>query len=237
MLIKFLNKKFIRLRNSSKILKLLYYYHYFFLDKKLGNIGFNFESKKSRLEIIQNIIEKKNFKKYLEIGCFDDEVFKNIRCEKKVGVDPVSGGTIRATSDQFFYQNKENFDCIFIDGLHEYHQVKKDIINSLRFLSENGMILLHDCLPDNYYEQANPRCQWIWNGDVWKSIIEFRNSKNLDIYTCYADHGIGVILKRPNRNLLDYPKKDFSKLNFDEYFYNHKKLMNIIEYDELIKII
>ena len=38
-------------------------------------------------------------------------------------------------------------------------------------------------------------------------------------------------------NLLDYPKKDYSKLEFNEYFYNHKKLMNVIEYEELMEII
>ena len=59
MLGKFLNKKLIRLRNSSRVLKLLYYYHYLFFDKKLGNIGFDFTLKKSRLDIIQNIIKKK----------------------------------------------------------------------------------------------------------------------------------------------------------------------------------
>ena len=155
----------------------------------------------------------------------------------KVGVDPVSGGTIRATSDQFFSKNTENFDCIFIDGLHEYHQVKKDIENSLRFLNEGGIILLHDCLPNNYYEQATPRCQWVWNGDVWKAVVECRALKNIDVYTCYADYGIGVILKRPNKNLLESHNKDFSKLKFEDYFYNNKKLMNIIEYEDLMKII
>ena len=45
--------------------------------------------KKSRKEIVQEIIRKKNYKKYLEIGCFDDELFNHINCEKKVGVDPV----------------------------------------------------------------------------------------------------------------------------------------------------
>ena len=237
MFVKYLNKKLIRLRNSSNVLKLLYYYHYLFHDKKLGNIGFDFTSKKSRLEIVQNIIKKKNFKKYLEIGCFDDELFNYIKCEKKIGVDPVSGGTIRATSDQFFKVNKERFDCVFIDGLHEYQQVKKDIINSLQFLNEGGIILLHDCLPNNYYEQATPRCQWIWNGDVWKAIVACRSLNDIDVYTCYADYGIGVILKRPNRNLLDYFNKDYSKLKFEEYFHNNSKLMNIIEYEDLMEII
>jgi len=234
---KFLNKKIIRLRNSSKVLKLIYYYHRLFHDKKLGNIGFDFTSKKTRLEIVQNIINLKNYNKYLEIGCYDDELFNHIKCSKKVGIDPVSGGTVRATSDQFFLENKENFDCIFIDGLHEYHQVKKDISNSLNFLEDGGIILLHDCLPNNYYEQATPRCQWTWNGDVWKAIVEYRTFKDIDVYTCYADQGIGVILKRPNRNLLDYKNKDYSNLGFQNFFHNNKTLMNIIEYDELIKII
>ena len=236
-MINFINKKLIRLKNSSKVLKLIYFYHYLFHDKKLGNIGFNFSKKKSRKELVQNIIVKKNYKKYLEIGCFDDELFNHVNCLKKVGVDPMTGGTIRMTSDQFFLNNKEFFDCVFIDGLHEYHQVRKDILNSLKFLNEGGIILLHDCLPNNYFEQAVPRCQWTWNGDVWKAIVESRKSKDLDVYTCYADFGIGVIIKRPNRNLLDNNNIDSLNLKFDDYFHHHKKLMNIIEYEQLMEII
>ena len=237
MVINFFIKKLIRLKNSSKVLKLFYFYHFLFHDKKLGNVGFDFTNKKTRKDIVQNIIKKKNYKKYLEIGCFDDELFNYIKCSKKVGVDPVSGGTIRKTSDQFFKDNEELFDCIFIDGLHEYHQVRKDILNSIRFLNDGGVILLHDCLPNNYFEQAIPRCQWNWNGDVWKAIVEFRKEKNVDIYTCYADFGIGVIFKRPNQNLLNFSKQDYSKLKFEEYFHNHKNLMNIIEYEKLMEII
>ncbi|MBD1166659.1 class I SAM-dependent methyltransferase [Pelagibacterales bacterium SAG-MED07] len=234
---KFVVKKLIRLINSSKVLRLFFYYHKYFKDKKLGNIGFDFSKKKSRLLIIQEIIEKKKYEKYLEIGCFDNELFNYVNCKKKVGVDPVSGGTIRDTSDNFFKTNSENFDCVFIDGLHKYHQVKKDIKNSLKFLNEGGIILLHDCLPNNYYEQAVPRCQWTWNGDVWKAIVECRTNKDIDVYTCYADFGIGVIFKRPNQNLLEYPKENYSNLHFEEYFHNHKKLMNIVEYEDLIKLI
>ena len=36
---------------------------------------------------------------------------------------------------------------------------------------------------------------------------------------------------------LEYPKVNYSNLNFEEYFYKHKELMNIIEYEDLIKII
>ena len=79
--------------------------------------------KPNKNQIVQDTINRKNYKSYLEIGCFNNELFGYINCKKKVGVDPYSGGTIRKTSDDFFLENKEVFDCIFIDGLHVYHQV------------------------------------------------------------------------------------------------------------------
>ena len=234
---KLIQKKYIRLLNSSKVLKFFFYYHKLFNNKGMKDIGFDFSKKKNRLFIVQDIIQKKNYKSYLEIGCFDDELFNHIKCEQKVGVDPVSGGTVRKTSDQFFESNTNKFDCIFIDGLHEYHQVKKDIINSLTYLNDDGIILLHDCLPNNFYAQATPRCQYEWNGDVWKAIVEFRNNKDVDVYTCNADYGIGVIFKRSNNNLLNQTISDYKNLKFEGYYNSYKKLMNIIEYDDLLKLI
>ena len=121
--------------------------------------------------------------------------------------------------------------------MHYYNQVKKDISNSLKVLNPNGIILLHDCLPNNHYEQAVPRCQMTWNGDVWKAIVECRTNNEIDTYTCYADFGVGAILKRGNKNILNINNQDFSKLKFEDYFYNFKSYMNIIEFDDLIKII
>ena len=126
---------------------------------------------------------------------------------------------------------------MFIDGLHIYHQVKKDIYNSIKCLNKGGIILLHDCLPKNVYDQAVPRCQYNWNGDVWKAIVELRTKKDLDIYTCYADNGIGVIFNRPNRNILNIEREDFSKMKFSEYYNNYKEYMNLIFYEELFKIL
>ena len=80
-----------------------------------------------------------------------------------------------------------------------------------------------------------PRCDYIWNGDVWKAIVECRTQKNLDTYTCYADHGIGVIFKRDNKNILNLEIDNFKKLKFEDYFYNYKEYMNLINYTELKK--
>tara|TARA_B100000767_G_C19756261_1_gene533085 strand:- start:8 stop:724 length:717 start_codon:yes stop_codon:yes gene_type:complete len=233
----FIKKKYIRLQGSRNVLKINYFIEKYFRDEKLGNIGFDFSNKPTRQFVVQNIINLKKFESYLEIGTFHDHLFKDIECSKKVGVDPVSGGTVRKTSDKFFENNKDKFDCIFIDGLHYYSQVKKDIENSINILNPNGVILLHDCLPNNHFEQAVPRCQITWNGDVWKAIVGCRSKENLDTYTCYADFGIGVIFNRKNKNLLKINNQNFSKLKFKDYFFKHREFMNIIEYEDLIKII
>ena len=233
----YIHRKFLRLLSSNRVLKLNYFFHKLFGAKDLGNIGFDFSKKKTRQFIIQDIINRKSYKSYLEIGCFDNELFNYVKCNKKVGVDPYIGGTIRKTSDKFFDTNTDKFDCIFIDGLHTYSQVKKDIDNSLKILNTNGIILLHDCLPNNYFEQATPRSQYTWNGDVWRAIVECRTKEYLDTYTCYADFGIGVIFNRKNRSILNINNNNFSKIKFEEYFHNYKKLMNLIEYEELVKII
>ena len=217
-------------------LTLKYFYHRFFGEKDIGSIGLDFNDKPHRQTIIQEIINNNNYKSYLEIGCFADEVFSKIDCESKVGVDPVSGGTVRKTSDEFFKINKKYFDCIFIDGLHLYNQVKKDIYNSLDCLNNSGVILLHDCLPNTVYDQAVPRCKYHWNGDVWKAILEIRTKKDLDTYTCYADQGIGVIFKRTNKNLLKIDSNNFSKIKFSDYFSNHKEYMNIISHKDILSI-
>ena len=102
----YIKQKYDRLFDSSKVLKLKYFYHRTFGEKDLGSIGFDFNDKPDRRTIIQEIINKKNYKNYLEIGCYRDDVFSKIDCENKVGVDPVRGGTIRKTSDD--YEKEKN---------------------------------------------------------------------------------------------------------------------------------
>ena len=71
--------------------------------------------------------------------------------------------------------------------------------------------------------------------DVWKAFVECRTKSNLDCYTCYADWGIGVIFKRKNSYLLTIEQNNFKKLKYNFFFNNYKKLMNIIEFDDLLK--
>ena len=236
-MISYINKKIQRLLISRNFKKIYYAYHFLSGGFKSHKLDISFENKKNRIEIVQKIINIKKYNSYLEIGTFKDELFNAVKCDKKIGVDPVWGGNVKKTSDEFFQDNDEKFDLIFIDGLHHYKQVKKDIRNSLNALKDGGIILMHDCMPKNYYYQAVPRCQYEWNGDTWKAFLEFRAEEEVDGYCCYADQGIGVFLKRKNRNRLNLKIKDYSKFKFNDYVLNYQKYLNLIEYDELINII
>jgi len=208
--------------------------YYNLLNIYYGKIDFNFDNKPKRWDLINEIIKKQKFIDYLEIGCFDNDCFSKININNKTGVDPIKGGTIKKTSDEFFKTNSNKFDIIFIDGLHEYDQVKRDILNSIKFLNKGGVILCHDSLPAEYSEQTVPYTFGLWVGDVWKAISEFRNSQDLDICVCAIDHGVSVIKIRENSN--PYKSLDFNlkKLNYKFYYKHHNQLMNIKEFEESI---
>lgn len=214
--------------------KLNKFYYEFFVENFKKKINYNFPPDYFRWDLIEYLIEKYNYKEYLEIGCDKDQLFSKINLKKKIGVDPHSGGNIRKTSDDFFLSNNKTFDLVFIDGLHTYTQVKKDILNSIKFLNHNGMILVHDCLPDTMSKQAVPRYKMQWNGDVWKAIVDLRQDPNLDIFTCEIDQGISVIKKKKNSSVLKL-STEINKLKFKDFYYNYKEFMRVINLNEFKK--
>ena len=212
--------------------------YYFFTNERFSKkFDYDWHKKSSRFDIINKIIKKKKFESYLEIGCQSDINFSKIIIKNKIGVDPQSGGTHRMTSDDFFKQNKSTFDLIFIDGLHVYEQVLKDIENSLKVLNDNGVILIHDCLPAKIWHQTIPQTHSSWNGDVWKSIVKSRTRIDIDTYTIEADQGLGLILKRKNKDLLVDKIENFKNLKFRDYYIHHKKFMRIIDESDVLEII
>ena len=213
------------------LIKRLFYYVYG--EKFYKRLNYDWSKYPSRIEILQDIIRREKYKNYLEIGCDNNENFSQISIDNKVGVDTLKGGTMRMTSDKFFENNKSTFDLIFLDGLHTYEQTIKDIDNSLKFINEKGVIIIHDCLPKKIWNQIVPRAYGHWNGDVWKAIVHSRTYDYADTYTCKADHGLGVIFKRKNKDRLNIQKKNFKELKFADYYNNHNKYMNLVNHEEL----
>ncbi len=186
-----------------------------------------------RHEIINTFIKKHGYKTYLEIG-LDEGNHRNddkVICETKISVDPAEGSraTFNLTSDQFFKQNKQKFDIVFIDGLHHEDQVTRDIENSLHFLNEGGTIVCHDCNPTSEAMQAVPRIQGEWTGDVWKSICHFRNYKNLEVYVVDTDYGVGIIKTGKQDPIL------IENMTYSDFEANKKEWLNLISVKEFIK--
>jgi hypothetical protein len=147
----------------------------------------------TRIELNQWLIDHFSFENYLEIGCHGDDSFAPIRCLRKIGVDPASGGTHRMTSDAFFANNTERFDLVFIDGNHHHDFVFRDITNAVKALTPKGIITLHDCWPPTGdYESLN-LC-----GTGWRALARYRQSPQLDIAVGDFDFGVGLVLQRGN---------------------------------------
>lgn len=178
-----------------------------------------------RYDLINFLIELYDYKSYLEIGVDIGANFEKIRCPLKYGVDPnkkYEGLTHNMTSDEFFAQNKENFDIIFIDGLHISDQVIVDIKNSLNCLRPKGTIVMHDCLPVHEEVQRQERLHDHWNGDVWKAFAHYRSDPNLFMMTVNTDEGLGFI-KKAQQITFELPEE----LDFDFYAVNAFNLMNV----------
>ena len=185
-----------------------------------------------RTNIINWIISNRNYKRYLEIGVFDpNKNFNKIKIPFKISVDPgkegLSEATYTLTSDEFFKQNTEKFDIIFIDGLHESEQVYTDIMNSLDVLEDGGTILTHDMNPQKKRSQVVPQVPGLWNGDCWKAFVKIRTEfDNLKMNVIDHDWGVGVI-RRGQQELLknvDYTYEDFD-LNRNEW-------LNLISFEK-----
>ena len=63
-----------------------------------------------RIAVVTLLVASRPQGRYLEIGCDTDHVFRAVPARHKVGVDPARGGTVRATSDDYFQSSQERFD-------------------------------------------------------------------------------------------------------------------------------
>ena len=151
----------------------------------LDNISYKdyFNENTFRYDVINSLISKYNLKDYLEIGVEGGYNFSRINCEHKMSVDPQDLGytTCKMPSDDFFrdISNDKKWDIIFVDGLHEYEQCYRDIVNAANHLEENGFIVCHDMNPivENVGLPYPLDDYGMWNGDVYKSFIKFRQER------------------------------------------------------------
>jgi hypothetical protein len=184
------------------------------------NVNFN------RIALVNLLIAKTGGmgSRYLEIGCAGNDLFDSVACGHKVGVDPVAGGTLRMTSDDFFRNNREIFDVIFVDGLHHYEQAKRDAANAVAVLDERGWVAFHDFLPRSWKEHHVPRLQNVWTGDCWKLALELASASGVEFKIIRIDHGVGVMRKVGDQVVIPDLSKELLRAEFDTFVARFEEL-------------
>ena len=238
-----------------------YYKGYRFLSDDTyldGRKRVKLEMKKdsSRAETLNYLISSlKRDTTYLEIGTRNpNQNFNLINATTKYSVDPgveykKNPVDFKLTSDAFFAKLEANeilssdikFDVIFIDGLHLAEQVDKDIANALKFIKQDGFIVLHDCNPptqwharEDYYYRYTPG-GGIWNGTTWKAFLKWR--ANETIYSCCidTDWGLGILSKKHNLgNRIQHSNEFYEFNNFDQ---NKKEYLNLMTFAEFCTLL
>ena len=187
----------------------------------------------NRMAVTNLLLADKPTSRYLEIGCAGNDLFDAVLAEVKIGVDPRRGGTHRMTSDAFFstYQ-ADGFDLVFIDGLHLYDQVRRDLDGALRVLKPGGWIAIHDMLPRDWLEEHVPQIRTRgWTGDGWKVAFELLASIDVEFKLLALDHGLVVV--RPLCHNPSIP--DLAATLGEErfaYLYRHFALLPVVGYHE-----
>jgi hypothetical protein len=172
-----------------------------------------------RTDLINNLIKENGYKSYLEIGFGDGVNFSNIICENKISVDPNQPAAFVMSSDDYFSINKVMFDIVFVDGLHIAEQVERDVLNSLKFLNKNGVIVIHDCTPSAEVKQLRERNCRDWQGDVWKGIVSLARMGYL-MRLIEIESGI-VLLKNETKKY----KISSGEMTWTWYLNNFKKML------------
>lgn len=132
---------------------------------------------------------------YLEIGVAQGITLSRIRVRDRWGVDPVPQfNTSRVPrgvrfysmgSDEFFSEPPQHadFDLVFLDGLHEWRQTYRDLLNALNHASPNCLVLIDDVVPDDamsahpdHHEALRQKdaagvTDGRWHGDVFKVLV------------------------------------------------------------------
>ncbi len=184
-------------------------------------------------DIFNRVISQRGYTRYLEIGVSNGGTFYNIECQVKHGVDPNNKDMLYPiTSDEFFENCNQTYDLFFIDGDHECNQVLRDIDNSIKHLSPNGIIFIHDTKPHTELMQRVPQpvhlCErGLWTGDVWKAITKFRSTRtDFSVRTFDIELGL-TILERGEGTLIEIPEE----LTYDWYLTNQDYVLNLIPYN------
>ncbi len=212
-----------------------------------------------REKVILTLMKKKHLANYLEIGVFNGHIFFRVKSTFKIAVDPefrfdllrktgklflnpynLFNKYFKKTSDSFFTENApglladRKLEIALIDGMHEYTYALRDVENSLNYLSDHGVIVLHDCNPQvkddsvSFEEWKERKFANTWNGDVWRTLLHLRSLRDdINVFTLDCDHGLGIVTFGKPENPLNYTLQEIEKFTFEDFYANRLSWINL----------
>jgi len=147
---------------------------------------------------------------------------------------------IEKKSDDFFAEDAPRLfadrkcNLSLIDGMHEFDFALRDVENTLKYLSEDGIIIMHDCNPVTKQEACTFE-EWKangfkgqWNGDVWKTIMHLRAFRDdINVFVLDFDQGLGVITRRKPENRLAISRDDLHRFTYEDFDKNRSHWINL----------
>jgi hypothetical protein len=210
------------------------------------------------LKRLTNLYEKP---RYLEVGVARGATFDRVPAARKVAVDPLFRFDHEAmarehpeatyhpvTSDEYFNRiidADDEFDVIYLDGLHVYDQTLRDLLNALEHLQPRGVIVIDDTRPPTYLASLADRQQFFdvkratgaaekqWMGDVYK-VVYFIEAMcpHLSYATIANNHGQTVVWRTRRDETPRYGLQDIGELTF-ERFQRSQEVLRLQRFGEI----
>ena len=199
----------------------------------------------SRATVLNQLTNLYPDPRYLEVGVANGGTFSRVRAARKVAVDPAfrfdhvaaqrdNPGTEYhpVTSDDYFSSlvgEDEQFDVIYLDGLHVFEQTLRDLMNALHHLQPRGVIVVDDTRPHTFlaslpdHDRFFAIRDWLkvtdkrWMGDVFK-LVYFVDTflPGLSYSTIANNHGQTVLWRKRRGQVTERTVAEVAGLAFDE---------------------
>lgn len=186
--------------------------------------------------------------RYLEIGLDRGHTFEDVAADERWGVDPSPRFSLLdlpsgirlfvSTSDDFFetLDPGVRFDVVFIDGLHVYRQVYRDLLNAFSHAGPSCAVLVDDvvpvdaisAIPDLNRSISERQRQGLkgspWHGDVFRVVPLLRDHHSVLEYRTIVGSGREQLLvwrrdaQGPLVPIPDSELAEYEDLTYDDVF-------------------
>ena len=162
------------------------------------------------IDLIEVVFIACGYKDYLELGVWNGDNLARMakHAQHAVGVDIVDIRNDKSTqfflgkTDDFFESNTGMFDMIFIDANHNYDCVKRDFVRSLKILTSQGTIIMHDTDPVSLKYLDEGYCS-----NAYKIIHDLRCNDQVDFVTLPMNEaGLTIVKHRNSERYLSFSK-------------------------------